>query len=420
MPYTLDNILITTATGDAYLATDWGTSGTGFTQSHVPISKLAYGDENTTTRVTSANPLPTYLYGSTGNSVSITGYISGSSNPIEIINDIGTYLQIAGTTFSNTLVGITGTIQGFTNAYPVGITGTISIGNIVAVYGISGATAIGITGGRFLNKNTDTITVHGNVGISGGLNLTSATDSIAVYGADYGEKVLTRLYASDGATIGYNSDALKVYLTNSGITFNVTVSPTIGVTNEGTAGLMVRGTGNTADYPVIVKGQAANGSIEITSSSNLPVTVQNGSLVIDDADILTALGKNGDLYTSLSALRTNTSAITSISEKISSGVISVKITENVKPSAVRSGKKSATTSASQLLSTNVKLNSGVHIKSLGSNTDIVYIGSSSLNSAGTDGYPLEPGESIFIEINNLSNIYVRSVTGTQSIHYVAT
>ena len=79
MPYTLDNILITTATGDAYLATDWGTSGTGFTSSHVPISKLAYGDETTTSRVTTATPLPIYIYGSTG-SVQVTGSVSGSGN----------------------------------------------------------------------------------------------------------------------------------------------------------------------------------------------------------------------------------------------------------------------------------------------------------------------------------------------------
>ena len=420
MPYTFDNILITTATGDAYLATDWGTSGTGFTQSHVPISKLAYGDENTTTRVTTSSPLPMYLYGSTGGSVSITGYISGSSNPIEIINDSGTYLQIAGTTFSSTAVGITGTIQGFTNAYPVGVTGTVTIGSNVSIIGVSGGQAVGITGGRFLNKNTDAVTVHGNVGISGGLNLTSATDSIAVYGADYGEKVLTRLYASDGATLGYNSDALKVYLTNAGITFSVSVAATVGVTNAGPAGLMVRGTGVTSDHPVIIKGQAASGAVEITSSSNLPVTVQNATLTIDDTDLLEALGTDGDLYTALTSIRTNTSSITSISEKISSGVISVKITENVKPSAVRSGKKNATSTASQLLATSVKLNSGVHIKSLSTNSDVVYIGSNALLSAGTDGYPLEPGESIFIEINNLTNLYVKANSGTQIINYVAT
>jgi hypothetical protein len=66
MPYTFDNILITTATGDAYLATDWGTSGTGFSLAHVPVNKIAYGDDSTTTRVTTSSPLPIYIYGSTG------------------------------------------------------------------------------------------------------------------------------------------------------------------------------------------------------------------------------------------------------------------------------------------------------------------------------------------------------------------
>jgi len=51
---------------------------------------------------------------------------------------------------------------------------------------------------------------------------------------------------------------------------------------------------------------------------------------------------------------------------------------------------------------------------------VVYIGSNALLSAGTDGYPLEPGESIFIEINNLTNLYVKANSGTQIINYVAT
>jgi hypothetical protein len=419
MPYTLDNILITTATGDAYLATDWGTSGTGFTSSHVPISKLAYGDETTTSRVTTATPLPIYIYGSTG-SVQVTGSVSGSGNFLVDNVNSSSFLKVGGTTFATTLIGVTGTIQGISGGHPVGVTGYVSLLKNIGIYGVSGATAIAVTGGRNLSRYTDNITVFGNVGISGSLNLTSATDSISVFGSDNGDKVLTRLYASDGATLGYSGDALKVAITNSGFTMSVSIGATVGVANYNNVGLMVKGTGVTSDSPVRVQGIAANGAIEVTTTATLPVTVQNASLTIDDTDLLDSLGTDGDLYAGLLTIKTNTTPISNISEKLSNGTIQVKVVETTKPSSIRSGKKSAISGASQLVSITTRLNSGVHVKSATSNTDIVYVGSSALLNSGTDGYPLEPGESLFIEIGNLSSIYVRSNTGTQVIHYVAT
>lgn len=419
MPDTGSNILITTYDSTAEIATDYGTSGTGFTAAHVQIFKLAYGSDSTTTRVNTSSPLPITIYGATGATVAISGSVSGSGN-FNVVNPSGSYLQIAGTTFSSALVGVTGYVQGYSGAYPVGVTGTVTISNSgVAIFGISGATAIGVTGGRRLNYSSDSVTVYGNVGISGGLGLAAATDSIAVYGSDLGGKVLTRLYASDGTTLGYSGDALKVALTNSGITFSVTVAASVGVTNANNLGLMIRGTGNTASHPVIIQGTLASGAVEVSASTNLPVEVNN-TVTIDDTDLINSLESTSKpIVSNLSSIKTNTNIISTINDKISNGTIQSKITEIVRPSYVVSGKKSVTETPSILSSATINTKAGVHIKCPSTNTSSVYIGGKNLLTAQFDGYPLDAGESIFIECDSVGKIYVRSERGTQVVNFIA-
>lgn len=418
MPYTLDNILVTTATGDAYLATDWGTSGTGFTQSHVPINKVAYGDDTTTTRVTTATPLPIYIYGSTGN-LGITGTIKGTGTFFVGQTGAGSFLKIAGTTFSTIPVGVSGAIQGMTNGVLVGITGTITVRNTqYGIFGISGATAVGITGGRRLNSTTDSVTVHGNVGISGSINLTESTDSIRVYGHNGDTKVPSKIYASDGTTLGYSGDSLKVAVTNAGFTFSVNIGATVGVANYDSNGLMIKGTGITSDAPVLVKGIGSGGAITVTATSSLPVSIQGGT-TFDTSSILLSLGTTGSIYTVLNNIKTNTNTVSSINEKLNNGTIQVKIIDNTKPSTVTSGIKTATTTASQIATTSPRLTSGIHIKASLSNTGVVYVGGNNLLTRSNEGYPLERGESMFLEVGSLTSVYVRSTDGRQDINYIA-
>ena len=65
MPDTGSNILITTNDNTAVIATDYETSGTGFTGAHVQIFKLSYGTDSTTQRVGTSAPLPVSIYGVT-------------------------------------------------------------------------------------------------------------------------------------------------------------------------------------------------------------------------------------------------------------------------------------------------------------------------------------------------------------------
>jgi hypothetical protein len=419
MPDTGSNILITTHDNTAEIATDYGTSGTGFTAAHVQIFKIGYGNENTTTRVSTSNPLPITIHGATGATVAISGSVVGSGN-FNVVNPSGSFLQIAGTTFSTTLVGISGAIQGISGGQPVGVTGTISIANSgIGIFGISGATAIGVTGGRRLNYSTDSVTVYGDVGISGGIGLAAATDSIAVYGSDLGGKVLTRLYASDGTTLGYSGDALKVALTNSGVTFSVTIAASVGVTNDGNVGLMIRGTGNTASHPVIVQGTLASGAIEVSASSNLPVQVNN-TVTIDDTDLIQSLESSSKpIVSNLSTIKTNTNVISTINDKLNNGTIQSKITEITRPTSVTSGRKEATTTPVALTTVTINTKVGVHIKCPSTNTATVFIGGRSLLTAQNDGYPLDAGESIFIECDAVGKIFVRADRGTQIVNFIA-
>ena len=418
MPDTTSNILITTNDNTAIIATDYGTSGIGFTAAHTSISKIAYGDDITTTRVSTANPLPVFFYGSTAMTNTITGTVGGTGT-FYIRNVPTTYIEIAGTTFSSTKIGITGTIEGKINGYPVGISGPVSIHNTVNIQGITNGVLVGITGGRNLTSAADSVSVVGSVTLSG-LTLSAATHSISVYGADLGTKVLTKIYSSDGTTLGTVSDALKVHVANSGVTFAVNISATVGVTNaDGSLGLRIQGTGITASNPVIIQGTAPNGAIEVVSYEALAVTVDNEVDVNDTAIIESLELASKPLISNLTSIRTNTNSISLINDRLNNGTLQAKITEISRSNLVVHGKKTATTTPSVITTVASSLKTGINIKASTRNTDMVYIGNSKLLSSPDDGYPLDPGESLFIECNSTTLVYVKSGSGSQLVHYIA-
>ena len=82
------------------------------------------------------------------------------------------------------------------------------------------------------------------------------------------------------------------------------------------------------------------------------------------------------------------------------------------------GKKDLTTTAATI-SASVAIKIGVHVKAPLTNTDTIYIGSNTLATTPSDGFPLEPGESIFIEIDNPNKIYARSASTGQKVTYLA-
>lgn len=439
MPYTASNVPLEIYGNTATFATDFGPSGVGLTSSHVSITKVVFGDEDTATRVSLSDPLPVRLYtGTTGNIVDIAGEVSGTGDFFIRNAMSGTtsiyYLAVAGST-SGDPVGVSGSVQGISGGFPVTVTGNVSIGNLaVPIKGItedwyigfgglsSGATGgiypVVVTGGRNLNSSTDSVTVSGTVGITGGRFLSAGNDTVAVRGYDGGTKVWSRLFAGDGATLGHSGDALNVNLVNSGISFTMNVSSIVGVTNSTEPPLKIQGYTGTNGIPVTVRGEN-NGAVEVASTSGLNVNVGN-EVSIDASSILGALGQTGSIYSKLNQIGTNTDSISVISDDIKNGNASVKVSQITRPSTFTAGtlRLSSSTGATKL-APNTILRSGVTIKASSNNSDVVYVGSTTLVRSDSNGYPLDPGESVFLEVGNLNAVYVKSSTGTQIIHHIA-
>jgi hypothetical protein len=417
------NISITTSDGTAILATDYGTSGTGLTAAHVQLSKLAWGTDSITNRVSETTPLPIYLYGTTGSAlIGITGTVNGTGGVFPVRNTTNGFLVVggptAGFTFGYNPVQVTGYVQGITNGVLLGVTGTVRLNQNLNVHGVTNGILIGVSGGRILTSATDSVTVVGNVGISGGLALSAASNSIAVWGSDLGGKVLSRIYASDGATIGHSGDALNVNIVGAGITATVTINPVIGVTNGYGLPLKICGSGVTTDAAVIIQGKLSGGAVEIGALSPVPVGI-TGAVEIDDAALIDSLeSTTKPLISNLVSVKNNTAVITTINEKLNSGIIQSKVTEIIKPTKLNNGTKDLTTTA-VAIGSSTTLKVGVHVKAPLTNTQTVYVGSNTLVTLPTSGFPLEPGESIFLEIDNISKVYAKSNSTGQKIAFIA-
>jgi hypothetical protein len=412
MPYTADNIEISIASGTAIIATDYGTSGAvGFSASHAQIAKLAWGDENYTYRLTESYPAPVKIYGITGTTIPVSGTISGTGS--FYVRTTDSYpIKVIGSTFTtDPKVGITGTIQGINNGVPVGVTGYVNILNSVSVFGISGATAIGVTGGRRLSSSTDSVTVYGNVGISGGFQLTAIDDSVSVYGPAGSTFVEVNLN-SGGNALGRSGDALKVAVTNTGFTFSVSLSTTIGVTND-VANNALRVQGLSGGTPVTIQGSLAGGAIEIGAYTAVPVGV-SGSVTIDDTDLLAGIE---ELKTNIDSVATNASYALDILNLINANGSGAKVTvaSTTRPSRVQHGQKSLTITPSVIGSD--QLRSGITLKSPSTNTVDIYIGNS-LAVSTTTGYILSPGEVIFLEVANMGSLFARSASGTATLTFI--
>ena len=62
---------------------------------------------------------------------------------------------------------------------------------------------------------------------------------------------------------------------------------------------------------------------------------------------------------------------------------------------------------------------GINIRALSTNTDFIYLGNTSALIGSSFGYALDPGENVFLDIQNTNKVYAISNTGTQTITYMA-
>lgn len=355
-------IKLSTYGGNADFCTDFGTSPIGAT-CHLPLSKLVWGDATSSYRVNETTPLPVQIMEVTGESLVVTGNM-GASGSFPIINPI-----ITGATTAPFIQYLA--VAGSTTGDPVEVTGSVCI-----------SCPVEITGERYLNSSTDSVTVVGTVGISAGtLNLNSGTDSVSVYGWDGGRYVNTTLFAADGTTIGNSGDAINVNLVNTGTTFTFTAAATIGVTND---------------------TQDADGALNIKGVSG--------------AEPIAVKGRNGE---AIEVTNSPTTAISVTGDFFIDGTQQTVVSEITRPNSIISGSMIVGyTAASQLPSNSLK--TGITIKSHPSNIDFIYVGNSGI-SAGitTNGYILESGESLFLECNNSNLIYLLGISGDlRRVNYI--
>ena len=347
--------------GNADFCTDYGTSPLGAT-CHLPLSKMVWGDSSSSFRVNETYPMPVQIMAVTGESLVVSGNF-GASGSLPIVN-----YEVPGASGSEFhYLAVAGSTEGS----PVGITGTVCIDCPVE-----------ITGQRYLDSSTDSITVSGIVGISAGtLNLNSGTDSVAVYGWDGGRYVNTSLFAADGTTIGNSGDAINVNLVNTGTTFTFNANATVGVTND---------------------SQDAEGALNIKGVSG--------------AEPIAVKGRNGE---AIEVTNSPTTAISVTGDFFIDGTQKTVVSEISKPSSIVSGSLVADVSSGTQLPSN-SLQTGITVKAHPSNVDFIYIGNSGLSGGNTaNSYILESGESLFLECNNSNLIYVLGISGdARKVNYI--
>jgi len=196
MPDTASNIIVQTVGTTADIATDYGTSGVNLGSAHVPIQKIVFGNSGAATRVSASDPFPVTVAGSDV-AISVSGNV-GSSGEFGISNYNNQFLKVAGSTSG---AGVT--VQGTLN---------VTAG--------SGAEGLYITGGIIagLNSTRDAVGVTGTVSLVDLDGTTMSGSRVKVY--------------SGNTAIGVSGDALLVSLIDAGLTASVTLSATVGVTND--------------------------------------------------------------------------------------------------------------------------------------------------------------------------------------------
>lgn len=412
MPDIDQNITIDVTGNTASIATDYTTSGV--TNAHVQVVKLAFGNSTTATRVTTTSALPVDIRTATA-TVGVTGSVSGLGN-FRIVNGLSGSsslpLVVSGTTSSSyTPVQINGTVQGVTNGVLVGVTGKVYLFDGQRIQGMTNGYPVEITGGRRLSSATDSVTVTGSVNFSGGRYMLQSTDSVRIYGASDGATVIpVSLRDANNAVLGTSGGALNVNLVNTvlGITANVSIGTLVGICQaDQNVPLFVAGA--TAGPAVRIKG-ASTDDVSVSWSSAKPVSVNN-VVTINDTNILSSINS-----LDIETIKTNTDAISSINNSLTGVGVNANIVNFSRPSTIHTGSWGLT--AGIIVTPNSStLKTGVTLKAATSNSVDVMIKGNSVNSSF--GYPLSPADVLFIETNNLNNISLHIMTGTATVHYIA-
>ena len=93
------------------------------------------------------------------------------------------------------------------------------------------------------------------------------------------------------------------------------------------------------------------------------------------------------------------------------------ITSITLPTAIYNGQETVDSAGTaQAIGSSQALTSGVKIKAMSDNDDVVYVGSSSVDS--TNGFVLAASEEVFIEVDNVAKVYIDSETNDDGVSWI--
>jgi hypothetical protein len=401
------------------------------------------------------------IHGSTASflKVIVAGGVTGTSGGSGDIGSVGNPAVYSA-------VEVTGAVQGISGGQALTVSATdldirnlsagvigysgVTLTDSVAVQGISGGMAVSVSATDLDIRNltaTDIVTVVGtsaDIGITGTVtatatnldirNLSAGTDAIAVYNSIGGRTLPVDLCVS-GTPLGVSGDALKVAFDSvTGVTFSVNVASNIGVSN--TAGTTLAVEGKAGMVPILVKGQGSSDSVIVSATTPLNTRVLNSSDTVTVVGSLASSGattaaqitqvnqKIGSLNNTVSGVGAKVDTANTSLTKLSDSIVTVGNDKLVKTSMDRVTPPSQIYVASVKVSgagkplTPATLQNGVTVKSAPNNVGTVYVGSTNLINNTNNGFPLLPGEELFLSILDPSKIFVRTDTRSSTIHVI--
>jgi hypothetical protein len=161
-----------------------------------------------------------------------------------------------------------------------------------------------------------------------------------------------------------------------------------------------------------------------TSLGTLDNAISGNEMQVDVVASLPAGTNNiGDVdVLSLPALPAGTNAIGKLSANSGVDIGDVDVTSSVSSTLDHGSNLDIDTTAEQITTTSFAAKFGVTVKSAVDNTGTVYIGNSDVTAgttAATDGFPLEPGESITLPVNNSNLLYAIGAAANQKVFWSA-
>lgn len=189
----------------------------------------------------------------------------------------------------------------------------------------------------------------------------------------------TNMFA--GVTNGGGETALLVQILGAPITITANVNSSVGIYN-------------TATGPVYIQG-----------STGSPVSITGVTL----ESLLTSINQSGN------SGATFTSRIPTIETLLTNGTAKVTVNSETLPTSIRSGVIATTSGVTSIYSTGFTCAKGVNLKAFSSNTFFVYVGETGV----THGYPLDAGDEIFLEIDNLNKLFIKGDSTGQTLYFLA-